>query len=165
MESSAITNKTMTNYLTPGGSNNSTTAWTTEQLNALMVGTDVDNIIAPAFMFASEWGRQGTGESSFETVAHRCATYQEAGYPAGRWRLPTEAEVAFVANLQANNFIGTLFASGRYWISNGRAVSISGSTITSQTTGNSTRCVYDIWYWGADPVVDPTYQYSVQVTK
>ena len=161
MESASIRNKTITNYLTPGGRNNATTAWTQDQLNALMVGTDVDNIIAPSFMFASEWGRQGTGESSFETVAHRCATYQEAGYPAGRWRLPTEAEVAFVANLQANNFIGTLFAGGQYWISNGTAVSVSGSNVTPRTSGNSTRCVYDIWYWGEDPVVSPDYMYAV----
>lgn len=161
MQSTAITNKTMTNYLTPGGSNNNTTAWTQDQLNALMVGTEVDNIIAPAFMFASEFGRQGTGESSFETVAHRCATYQEAGYPAGRWRLPTQAEVAFCANLQANGFIGTLFATGRYWISNGNAISISGSNVNHQNTGNSTRCVYDIWYWGAEPVADPDYMYTV----
>ena len=156
-----ITDKTITNYLTPGGSNNGTTAWTQAQLDALMVGTSVDNIIAPAFMFASEWGRQGTGESSFQTVAKRCATYQERGYPAGRWRLPTEAEVAFCANLQANGFIGTLFASGRYWISNGTAVSVSGANVTPQASGNSTRCVYDIWYWGEDPVVDPDYQYAV----
>lgn len=161
MESTAIRDKTIDPYLTPGGRNNATTAWTTEQLNALMVGTEVDNIIAPAYMFASEFGRQGTGESSFETVAHRCATYQEAGYPAGRWRLPTQAEVAFCANLQANGFIGTLFATGRYWISNGNAISISGSNVNHQNTGNSTRCVYDIWYWGAEPVADPDYMYTV----
>lgn len=160
-QSIAITDKTITPYLTPGGSNNATTAWTADQLSKLMVGTDDENIIAPAFMFASEWGRQGNQESSFETVAKRCATYQEAGYPAGRWRLPTEAEVAFCANLQANNYIGTLFGSGRYWISNGTAVSVSGGGVTSQTTGNSTRCVYDIWYWGEDPVVNPTYRYAV----
>lgn len=158
-ESMAIENKTLTPYLTPGA--NTTTAWTTDQLNALMVGTEVSNIIAPAFMFASEWGRQGSGESSFETVAKRCATYQERGYPAGRWRLPTEAEVAFCAYLQANGFIGTLFAGGRYWISNGQAVSVSGANVTSQTTGNSTRCVYDIWYWGDEPVQNPDYQYAV----
>ncbi|MBQ7458422.1 MAG: hypothetical protein IJS70_04560 [Bacteroidales bacterium] len=165
MDADVITNKTLEPYLTPGGSNSETTEWTAEQLNALMVGTNVDNIIAPIFMFASEWGRQGNAESSFQTVAKRCATYQEAGYPAGRWRLPTEAEVAFVAYLQANNFIGTLFGRGRYWISNGTAVQVSGSSVTSTGTGNSTRCVYDLWYWGADPVVEPTYQYSVQVTK
>ena len=160
-EASQITDKSLQPYLTPDGSGNATTQWTEDQLNALKVGTSVDNIIAPAFMFASEWGRQGNGESTFQTVAKRCATYQEAGYPAGRWRLPTEAEVAFCANLQANGFIGTLFANGRYWISNGSALSISGSTVTSQTSGNSTRCVYDIWYWGEDPVVDPTYKYTV----
>ena len=165
MDNAAITNKTMTNYLTPGGSNNATTAWTTEQLNALMVGTDLDNIIAPVFMLASEWGRQGSGTSSFETVAHRCATYQEAGYPAGRWRLPTEAEVAFCANLQANGFIGQVFKNGTYWVSNGRTVQVSGSTVSVGGTGNSTRCVYDIWYWGEEPTANPTYRYSVQVTK
>ena len=161
MDADVITDKTLVPYLTPGGSGGETTEWTTEQLNALMVGTDVDNIIAPVFMFASEWGRQGNQTSSFQTVAKRCATYQEAGYPAGRWRLPTEAEVAFVANLQANQFIGPVFGGGSYWISNGKALQISGSSVTQVNSGNSTRCVYDIWYWGADPVVDPTYQYAV----
>lgn len=162
MSANQISSKTIEPYLTPGGSNNATTAWTQEQLNALMVGTSVDNIIAPAFMFASEWGRQGNGESSFQTVAKRCATYQERGYPAGRWRLPTEAEVAFCAYLQANDFIGTLFSTGRYWISNGTAITVSGANVSQATQdGNSTRCVYDIWYWGEDPVADPDYQYAV----
>lgn len=156
MESTSVTNKTITDYLTSGGNNNGTTAWTNAQRNALMVGTDDDNIIAPAFMFASEWGRQGTGASRFETVAHRCATYQEAGFPAGRWRLPTEAEVAFVANLQAQQFIGRLFDQGQYWISNGTALTVSAAgAINSVASGNSTRCVYDIWYWGEEPITSP----------
>ena len=159
MSASQIPNKTIVPYLKPGGSNNQTTDWTTDQLNALMVGTAVDNIIAPVFMFASEWGRQGNGESGFDTVAKRCATYQEAGYPAGRWRLPTEAEVAFVANLQANGYIGTLFGGGRYWISNGNALSINNGNVVHQATGNSTRCVYDIWYWG-DEANENTYLYD-----
>lgn len=160
-----ITDHDLEPYLTPGGSNNDTTEWSKDQLDALMIGTNVDNIIAPAFMFASEWGRQGNGESRFQTVAKRCATYQEAGYPAGRWRLPTEAEVAFVGNLQANGFIGTLFGSGSYWISNGHAIKVGNNGVTDQgngtNAGNSTRCVYDIWYWGAEPVADPDYMYTV----
>ena len=35
---------------------------------------------------------------SFAQAEKRCAAYQENGYPAGRWRVPTEAEIWFMAN-------------------------------------------------------------------
>ena len=109
------------------------------------------NFIAPRFMISSTYGRNpGNASETYNNAKLRCATYQEAGYPAGRWRLPTEAEVMFVASLQSASLIGTLFnTSTNYWVSNGTI--IKGTTVSSGT-GASLRCVYDLWYWGEDPV-------------
>ena len=157
--------KSLIDYLTPAGSNNNTTAWTTDQLSKLKISTEEDQYIAPSFMLASEWGRQGSGDSSFETVTKRCATYQEAGYPAGRWRVPTEAEVMFCINMQVYGFIGDLFkANATYWISNGKSISRNNAydVTVSDGGGQSVRCVYDIWYWGEEPATtSPDYQYAV----
>lgn len=135
---------TLTNYLWRDGT---TKSWDTSNL---MLSTNRQDIIAPALMFASEWGKQGDGTSSFQTVVKRCATYQEAGYPAGRWRVPTMAEAQYAITLQENGFIGTLFAGGTYWVSNG--LTIKANHTVANGGGNSTRCVYDIWYWGDKPV-------------
>ena len=103
----------------------------------------------------------GSAENGYDAMERRCATYQEAGYPAGRWRLPTEAEVNFVANLQRLRFIGNLF-SGDGWVSNGTAVQIGTNSVSLIQTGNTARCVYDAWYWGEDPEV-PVGQDTVKV--
>ncbi len=141
---SIISNWDLTPYLWRDGT---TKNWTTGNI---MLSTNRQDIIAPAFMLASEWGRQGDGESSFETVVKRCATYQEAGYPAGRWRVPTMAEAQYTIALQRYGCIGELYKGGTYWVSNGLTVTRDGSVANGG--GNSTRCVYDVWYWGEDPV-------------
>ena len=57
----------------------------------------------------------------------RCAAYQEDGIPAGRWRLPTFAEVEFIATLSSLNRIPILFSDAtttngdHYWIANGNS--------------------------------------------
>ena len=51
-----------------------------------------ENMISPEFMIASSYGVCTTGISK-EDARKRCASYQEDGYPAGRWRVPTAAEV------------------------------------------------------------------------
>ena len=119
--------------------------------------------IAPAFLISSRWGRAGGGTfpNSLEQAEQRCATYQEAGYPAGRWRLPTEAEIYFVYQLQQQSLLGTpnngLFTAGGYgyMASSGRKFGQSSYTYfvdfpNNETNGNYTsfRCVYDYWYWG-----------------
>jgi hypothetical protein len=92
----------------------------------------------------------------------RCATYQEAGYPAGRWRLPTMAELAFLIELQGKKVINTMISTNAngYWTSSGKSVNLS-SGAANYKTGSSTcfvRCVYDTWYWGNEPEL-PTHQY------
>lgn len=106
------------------------------------------NIIAPAFMIASSYGKTTT--VSYTRAQERCAAYQENGYPAGRWRIPTPAEIQFVVNRSSSGDIAQLF-DGQYWAGNSTMYSSSSNSFS---TGTSTyvRCVYDLWYWGDDPV-------------
>ena len=135
-----------------------------DDAEAILCGTTTNpNFIAPKFMVASKWGRQESGNTSYENTLKRCATYQEAGYPAGRWRLPTEAEVMFIMNMQRYGFIETLFnTTARYWISDGNSIQGNGTNVTVSSTqdGQSSRCVYDLWYWGETPMT-PTDEYHI----
>ena len=135
-----------------------TEAW--ENVDKIMVTGRDKNIIAPAYMFNSDrGGRPGNNGVVYENAAKRCATYQEAGYPAGRWRLPTEAELYFAYCLQHMDVIPHLFNGGAgYHASSGNVFdwTNNGNGTTFQAPGNdvhSIRCVYDIWYWGEEPAV------------
>lgn len=142
------------------------TAWTEAQEKAIKVGTHTDkNYIAPAFLISSRWGRPGDGPyqpRTLEEAEQRCATYQEAGYPAGRWRLPTEAEIYFVFTLQRKSLLDDLFTAGTnnngYWASSGnifgKQQAVANATFRAPGSGtgqvaapSSVRCVYDYWYW------------------
>jgi hypothetical protein len=141
---------------------------------------------------------------TYQHAKERCAAYQENGYPAGRWRLPTVAEIDFLIKMSEKNRIPSLFGPTRtqaYWAAGAYAYfgqnsavtgiyaldfsstgdksaqtdagvtrnynvsqlassnsgnyrfSYSGSTVSAQVF---TRCVYDIWYWGEDPVAEGT---------
>ena len=134
---------------------------------------DTQNVISPKFISASSYGK--TYSVSYEGARRRCASYQEYGYPAGRWRLPTKAEILFLQKLNADGKIPTLFnpsATNGYWaagnqlyIRSGSADSFVDMTIGTAPTNsvnsesiitvkNGTnyvgyvRCVYDTWYWG-----------------
>lgn len=166
--------------------NNNVTAWV--QANALYDGTqkrglkyyyatDVDatdastlensrtrNIIAPKFRIASAYGVLHTGEGaslSLEGMKKRCASYQEDGYPAGRWRLPTEAEFQFIismVNRKPTPMLPQMYISNNnYWCAHGLGNVQSDGTIKMSyqktSSGNSTRCVYDDWYWGSEPAL------------
>ena len=126
---------------------NHTTSWG-DNASKIMIGTTNTAYIAPSILFSSAWSIK-MGSVSFEQATKRCATYQEAGYPAGRWRLPTEAEVNFVQKLQAEDVIPVLFRVGsNYWTSSGY---VFNGTSYSHPTGaidSGVRCVYDVWYWG-----------------
>lgn len=121
--------------------------------------------IAPKFIVASSYsalqtGNYGSYAVNKATAEKRCAAYQENGYPAGRWRVPTAAEIMFMAKLSKYGFIPSLFnftnTSAGYWSANGK-VNGSGSgepTLDENdtTSGGGLRCVYDAWYWGEEPV-------------
>lgn len=114
------------------------------------------NCIAPEFIVCSGYPGVHGYYMGVDEANVRCATYQEAGYPAGRWRLPTTAEMTFVAKLQGDGKITTIFNDGYdyvasdgyvYHISSESANKITKNTTGSNTTKGSVRCVYDSWYW------------------
>ena len=109
------------------------------------------NIIAPKFLVSS--ALNANLGLTFDDAVKRAATYQEAGYPAGRWRLPTEAEMAFIVARQNDGTIPTLYATDSpYWSGSGRLLTPStGGSISFSDDDGSThpqRFVYDLWYWG-----------------
>lgn len=117
-------------------------------------GDEVRNMIAPAFKIASSWGQ--TTSTSYSQLQKRCAAYQENGYPAGRWRIPTEAEIQFVIGLSDEGYIPELF-DGDYYASSGRYYS-SGRGFSRNPDKNGShavRCIYDVWYWGDDQIANP----------
>ena len=104
------------------------------------------NMLAPALRVASRFGGVEYGRISRRSARFKCATYQEDGYPAGRWRLPTRAEIDFIKTLtQSGSFVRLFSASLNYWSANGAV----GSTASSTTKDALVRCVYDAWYWDA----------------
>lgn len=115
-------------------------------------------IVSPQFRMVSFFS-SGWGYITSKGAEMRCATYQEDGYPAGRWRLPTEAEIMFVIDLQKAGVITDVFyGSSQYYaateVNNTTRYKISFPTNgtpawTTATTG-SVRCVYDEWYWGSE---------------
>ncbi len=123
----------------------------------LPAGSNSANIIAPAFKIASSYGK--TTPMNATRAKERCASYQEDGFPAGRWRLPTSAEVLFVRNLSRYQHIPSLFQThinNGYWTADGYIYSQTeyGDITTNTSNTRSVRCVYDVWYWGEAPLTN-----------
>lgn len=133
------------------------------------------SVVAPAFKIASSWGVVSSGSLNYDTAKRRCASYQENGYPAGRWRLPTEGEIEYIVGLSDAGKIPALF-NGDYYASSGRYYDNGYNDYTGTidysrrgfhpstpnedgeyepTSGHSVRCVYDVWYWGDDKIQNP----------
>lgn len=113
-------------------------------------GSDYNNIIAPKFRIASSYGVTYT--VSYSDAQKRCASYQEDGYPAGRWRLATRAEVEYIAKLSGDGKIPVLLSNdSKYWCSGGSITPHANSTPSfsddTSSESNAVRCVYDEWYW------------------
>ena len=110
-------------------------------------------VIAPKFRIASKLG--GYSKSDPEGAALRCASYQEHGFPAGRWRLPTTAEVLYIVELQRLNKIQQLFFNSTTYLSATDRIATDNNNNYTLNTGQgnaqaSVRCVYDEWYWGSE---------------
>ena len=106
-------------------------------------GDRVNNMVAPSFRIASSYGV--AYDYSYADAQKRCASYQEDGYPAGRWRIPTKAEIEYMVMLAADGKIPELLTTtSYYWGSNNTAYRPNGATSTSNSY---IRCVYDEWYW------------------
>lgn len=124
-------------------------------------------MIAPKFRICSSYAGT-TWILNRELARRRAAAYQERGYAAGRWRLPTYGEVSFVMELAAQYKIPRLFGTNGstwwYWCAQGlvtvpaktasRGPSLAGETgaVIPYTYGDRNcqraRFVYDEWYWG-----------------
>ena len=74
------------------------------------VSSTTPNIIAPAIRIASSWGAT-MQIVNYDRAEERCAAYQENGYPAGRWRVPTVAEIDFLIQLSTYEHIPALFTT------------------------------------------------------
>ncbi|MBR4826545.1 MAG: hypothetical protein IKZ91_01510 [Bacteroidales bacterium] len=115
------------------------------------------NLMAPQYIIATKFGGiEYYDGTPFAEAQYRCASYQEDGYPAGRWRLPTRGEIRFIAMLSANSAFTFLFTTGSYyWSANGAIYVVSGDVqdAPSKTTALA-RCVYDTWYWGDEQMED-----------
>lgn len=134
----------------PRESNGGTLSGIDELTNYKQTKVEANTIISPAYKIASSYGK--TYVVTYENAVRRCASYQENGYPAGRWRIPTKAEIEFVVNRSTGGDIPTLFDGG-YWASNGQYYSTTDGWQGTDGNINSTsdhyvRCVYDVWYWG-----------------
>lgn len=120
------------------------------------VGTSADynDFIAPRLRIASSFG--ATQSLTYYDAFRRCASYQESGYPAGRWRLPTKAEIEYIAQLNSDGKIPLLLGSDSgttdYWCNSGyMTVQKNTDPAYSGSIPNDNlyvRCVYDDWYWG-----------------
>lgn len=118
--------------------------------------SSMKNYLAPKLRIASSYGV--SYQMSYTDAQRRCAGYQEMMAPAGRWRIPTVAEIEYMIYLSNEGYIPALFSSGYiYWSAQG------GVTATLSADGklpdpsgfsgnNYVRCVYDEWYWEGDTI-------------
>ncbi|MBP5719464.1 MAG: hypothetical protein J6W82_00195 [Bacteroidales bacterium] len=117
--------------------------------------TRTENMLSPGYRISTKLGGTEYGNLSKNYAEYRCAAYQEDGFPAGRWRLPTKAEINFIAQLSAKKVFEYLFTTGTgsatYWSANGAVtVNADTGTVTNSSVNQALlRCVYDSWYWDA----------------
>ena len=142
--------------------NLTTAAWGDKAGQIMLTTQDrsKNNLIAPAFYIGSGWAAiPSTNAINWQNSLKKCATYQEAGYPAGRWRLPTEAELMFIFDRQEDGTIPALFnATADYWVASGWYY--QNGTLHQETSATAThtpRCIYDLWYWGDEPMTEYEY--------
>ena len=117
-------------------------------------GEDARHLIAPKFIIASFLSTCTNADQYMfytegESAWNRCAAYQEAGYPAGRWRIPTAAELEFIGKLCAAHMLPSIFTDAQNYPSSTGNYKYSEDGTFTATNDNATsvRCVYDTWYW------------------
>lgn len=130
-------------YKAPGQTGNRRLLWyypTTEMQSKSM-------LVAPRFRIASSYGEMSAVTK--ENARRRCASYQEQGKPAGRWRMPTYGEFKFIVWLGETGKIPRLFdKNGTYWTAQGAyTIQNDGSLVKSSGSSAYVRAVYDDWYW------------------
>ena len=121
---------------------------------ATISGPDSENLVAPAFIIASGYSAyngQRTNLYSDTSAKYRCASYQEEGYPAGRWRLPTPAELQVIGKLCVEGKLNSVFYPTYTYVSSNGIYTYNTDAgrfePSNADASRSVRCVYDIWYW------------------
>jgi hypothetical protein len=118
------------------------------------------DMIAPIFRISTKHSGTEYGGTTLENARKRCASLQENGFPAGRWRLPTRAEIRFSSLLSGHGHFEWQFG-GDYWSAQG-AINVNRNTGVVEDNPSPKnglaliRCVYDSWFWGNDQLDDLT---------
>ena len=130
-----------------------------------------NDFLAPKLRIASSHG--ACNPMTQDDAFRRCASYQEDGLPAGRWRVPTKAEIFYMAQLTAKGLIPRLLGGStgsgttNYWCNNGYVTVWNGTSThtpdyNAGTTDTDTwvRCVYNEWYWEGDTVDKTSFKWG-----
>lgn len=115
-------------------------------------GYSNDNVVSPAFMIASQLGAIYTTYLAKEDAPEHCKTYREVGFNGKKydnWRLPTAAEIKFIADFQKKSFktnsnaskkpIKTVLTGHYYYTMDGDKIDTGMSS-----SGTAIRCVRDL---------------------
>lgn len=115
-------------------------------------GYSTDNVVSPAFMIASQLGAIYTKYLNKEDAPRHCKTYREVdvnGKKYDNWRLPTAAEIKFIADFQKESFktnknvekkpIKTVLTGKYYYTMDGKSIDTGMSK-----SGTAIRCVRDL---------------------
>ena len=115
-------------------------------------GYSSDNVVSPAFMIASQLGAIYTDYLKKENAPGHCKTYREVdvnGNKYDNWRLPTAAEIKFIADFQKESFktnskaekqpIKTVLSGQYYYTMDGESIDTGMSS-----SGTAIRCVRDL---------------------
>lgn len=115
-------------------------------------GYSSDNVVSPAFMIASQLGAVYTKYLKKENAPEHCKTYREVdvnGKEYDNWRLPTAAEIKFIADFQQESFknnyneekkpIKTVLTGKYYYTMDGDQIDTGMSS-----SGIAIRCVRDL---------------------
>ncbi len=115
-------------------------------------GYSNDNVVSPAFMIASQLGAIYTDYLKKENAPGHCKTYREVdvnGKKYDNWRLPTAAEIKFIADFQKESFksnnneekkpIKTVLTGQYYYTMDGDYIDTG-----MDNSGIAIRCVRDL---------------------
>ena len=115
-------------------------------------GYSNDNVVSPAFMIASQLEAIYTTYLAKEDAPEHCKTYREVGFNGKKydnWRLPTAAEIKFIADFQKESFktnsnaskkpIKTVLTGQYYYTMDGDYIDTG-----MDNSGIAIRCVRDL---------------------
>lgn len=115
-------------------------------------GYSSDNVVSPAFMIASQLGAIYARYLTKEDAPKHCKTYREVdvnGKKYDNWRLPTAAEIKFIADFQKESFktnSNTSKSPVKPVLTGDSYYTMDGETIDTgmKDPGPAIRCVRDL---------------------